>query len=264
MSPGSFKRSLAPLFNAWGKRIEERELPEAPIAIGGCARSGTTMLLALLGAHPSIFAFRRELGFLTQWHRDPRQENWIPSRIDRLYRELIRKRIPREAHRWCEKSPANIRHIDKILAHYKEQVRIIHIVRDPRDVCSSEHPKPDKSGTFYVSPERWVNDVKAGWTYRDHPCVLTLRYEDLIRHHEEKIERICRFIGEEHVPEMDDWHRNTSVKDNPAWESGVKPIDEASIGKWRKEGDPDRIRAILEHPGLQDLMEELGYTPDAE
>lgn len=36
-------------------------LPEKPIVIGGCGRSGTTLLLSILGAHPDIFALASEL-----------------------------------------------------------------------------------------------------------------------------------------------------------------------------------------------------------
>jgi hypothetical protein len=252
---------ITPLIKPWAQRIEKKHFSKLPILVGGCARSGTTLLLGLLAAHPRIFAFPRELGFLTDWTRDPRSGIPEPTRIHRFYRELILKRVPASAHRWCEKSPANVRHIDQILSYYGEGVRFIHIVRDPRDVCISEHPRPDKKGRYHVSPQRWVQDVKAGLSFEDHPSVLTLRYEDLLRHYDEKMDRICRFIGEERVPEMDDWSAHTSVRDNPAWKEGASPLSQASIGKWH-DADPDRLREILEYPGLKELMERCGYSGD--
>ncbi len=259
--PSSSPSLIAPLFKRFGEKIERSRFSHPPILIGGCARSGTTLLLGILGAHPRIFPFPKELGFLTHWEEDQRTAKQVPSRIDRFYRELILHRIPRTVHRWCEKSPANVRHIDKILDFYGEGVRFIHIIRDPRDVCISEHPQPSKRGRYHVDPERWVRDVKAGLEYQEHPSVLTVRYEDLIRHSHEELDRICRFIGEERPPEIDDWSRHTKVKQNRAWKAGAKPLTERSIGNW-KEADPERLREILEYPGLEELMQHCGYAEE--
>jgi hypothetical protein len=35
-------------------------LPQKPIIIGGCARSGTTLLLSVLSCHPNIYAIPDE------------------------------------------------------------------------------------------------------------------------------------------------------------------------------------------------------------
>lgn len=254
------KQLISPFIQAWGKHIERRRFTRPPIVIGGCARSGTTMLLALMGAHPSVLAFTDELGFLNKWRTDTDTGKPDPFRMDRKYRELIRCRIPPTTTRWCEKSPANVRHIGKILDHFEEDVCFVHIIRDPRDVLISEHPEPGRSGDYYVPPERWVNDVSAGWEYQGHPSVLTLYYEDLVLRTDATIDQLLKFIGEERVQEMDDWAGNTNVRDNSAWEGGVKPTYPSSIGKWRKEGYEERIREVLKYPGLQDLMERCGYS----
>jgi len=191
---------------------------------------------------------------LTKWRTDPETGKPYPYRMDRMYRELIRRKVPGTVMRWCEKSPANIRHIDKILDLFQEEVRILHIIRDPRDVLTSEHPDPKRSGDFYVAPERWVNDVEAGLAYEEHPCVMSLYYEDLVLDTDPTIDRICEFIGEERVKEMDDWAGNS------AWEGGVKPMYHSSIGKWKKEGNEDRIREVLAYPGLLELMQRCGYS----
>ncbi len=258
------KRGLIPLINAWGQKLESEHFSAPPVVIGGCARSGTTMLLAMLSAHPSIFAFKKELGFLTQWKRDPEGSGYIPSRMDRMYRELIRSRIPEGVRRWCEKSPANVRHIEKILEYFKERVRFIHIIRDPRDVLTSEHPKPSKKGGYYVSAERWVKDVKAGLAFKGHPSVFTLRYEDLVRNPDMELDRICSFIGEEREKELEEWSAHTDVKKNPAWEGEVKPFHQGSIGKWRKSAFKERVEEILSYPGLKELMLKAGYQPEKE
>ena len=149
-----------PMINALGRWKERRNFTRDPILIGGCGRSGTTLLLAILSAHPNIFAFSRELVAVVDWKpADNDPDSLEPARLDRLYRELLWRRIPPSAQRWCEKTPRNVHHIDKILDFWPNS-RFFHIVRDPRDVLTSRHPtRPDE---YWVSPERWVRDVRAG------------------------------------------------------------------------------------------------------
>ena len=55
------KKIFIPLITAIGKKIEKRRFTCPPVYIGGCGRSGTTLLLSILSAHKDIFACPREL-----------------------------------------------------------------------------------------------------------------------------------------------------------------------------------------------------------
>jgi len=161
---------------------------------------------------------------------DNEQKEYFPPRLDRLYREIIYNTIPDEATRWLEKTPRHIQHFSKILNYYGENVLLINMVRDGRDVVTSKHPKhrPDE---YYLDIDRWVNDVGLGFALKDHSQVLTVRYEDLIYDFEKTMYKIYAFIKEEVPESLTDWKNNTSIKKSKHWGEPVQDLHSNSILK---------------------------------
>lgn len=248
------KKPFLPLIQHLGKKKMERAFDREPIIIGGCGRSGTTLLLSILSAHPSIFAFQKELSVFNYWRG--REGVMEPLRIDRLYREVFIRRIPRSARRWSEKTPRNVRHIDEIMDYFGGRVKFIHIIRDGRDVVLSRHP--DKAG-YWIEPPRWVRDVQEGLKHASRPNVLTVYYEDLVRYYEDTIRRICDFIGEPFTGSLMNWHEHASLRSSNAWHEGVKKLSDSSVGKWRREENRRRVEAFMQHTPARDLLRQLGY-----
>ena len=153
MALNLFKKISNPIINYLGKKKMKGRFQDMPIIIGGCGRSGTTLLLSIISAHPNIFAFPKEIGVFSEWHNSN-------PRIDRLYRYVLVNSLPNEKNRWCEKTPGNVRHFDKILSYFNNKVKLIHIIRDGRDVMLSKHPK--KPDSYWIFPVIWINDVKEG------------------------------------------------------------------------------------------------------
>lgn len=250
------QKITSPIINYFGQKIEEKKFSDPPILLGGCGRSGTTLLLSIISAHPKIFAFPHEVDAFTEWVTDV-DGSLEPVRIDRMYRYLITNKIPGEVTRWCEKRPYNVRYIPEILEYHGEGTKFIHIVRDARAVCTSKHPQ--KPGEYWVSVDRWVNDVSAGLEHFDNPQVLTIKYEDLILSPEKLISQICEFIEEEPVEEIINWYENATVRENRAWFGGVTDIQKESLKKWQKPENRERVEEIMNDPRVQNLMEKLAY-----
>lgn len=251
-----YKKPFLPLIKALGQRKAERHFSDPPIFIGGCGRSGTTLLLSIISAHPQVFACPKELGLFNKIVHDQDGKPG-PSRIDRLYRCIISKRVGPEARRFCEKSPGNVKQIDVIDSYFKGEFRFIHIIRDGRDVVLSRHPT-DKQ-RYWVDPERWVNDVRIGLKFKDHPKVLTLRYEDLVDDYSASIRRIGDFCQLPLTSEWEDWFKHTTVKRNVAYSAGVQKLHNSSVGKWRKPKHAERVAELMAYPGAAELLAELGY-----
>jgi hypothetical protein len=76
----NFKRLFVPLTKTLGRRKEKRTFTDTPILIGGGARSGTTLLLSILSAHPAIFAIRKELGLFK--YGKEQDGRFMPERIE--------------------------------------------------------------------------------------------------------------------------------------------------------------------------------------
>ena len=245
-----------------GERKEACHFDQDPIIIGGCGRSGTTLLLSILAAHPDIFAIPHESVALVNWETSSQNQkkakcHLYPARIDRLYRHLLVKRIPPRNRRWCEKTPRNIHHVENIL-QYWDKAFFINIIRDPRDVLTSRHR--NKPGEYWVSLNRWVKDVSRGLEFKDHPRVFTVRYEDLVQDFEPTIQKLCAFMEMECGPNILSWHTHTTVRKNRAWEGKVVKLHTKSVQKWKLPEHAVRLAQIMGDKRILGLMERLNYT----
>lgn len=260
---------LTPFYNAMmlrtGHKIERRRFHREPIVIGASPRSGTTVLLSILGAHPHIFAIPNQTYGFEFWDRrvdtDTGNHVHYPTRMDRIYREFVWNRLPASAVRWCEKTPKNVRYFGKILDYYADKVRLIHIVRDGRDVVVSKHPK-HKPDEYWVPVEKWVNDVSLGLMFEKNPSVLTIRYEDLVNDYAATIARICYFIDEPVIDRMHDWLRHTNIRKSKHLHKPVQELYKDSIGRWRNDVHKKRIAHFMRNKDAVSLLEKLGYDMD--
>lgn len=229
------------------------------IVIGGASRSGTTLLLAILSAHPRIFAIDHETYAFCPEH-EPDAEGRMRFSLRRLYTALALGKPPRGAHRWCEKTPRNVRAFRSVLDRFGDDVRLIHIVRDGRDVITSRHPRRPES--YYSSPREWVQDVSRGLAVADDPRVLTIRYEDLIGEFESTIGRVLEFLGEREGFPTERWFERATVRTHTAWEGGLEGIHGSSVARWRRPEHAERVRTLIEYPGAAELLARLGYPRD--
>lgn len=251
-----FKRNISsPLIVYLGRWKEMRVFSKSPIFIGGCGRSGTTLLLSILSAHSEIFGIPNETDAFTSW-KVLKNGKKVPARWDRLYRAILLARIPSSKKRWCEKRPANIHFIQEILSCFPHS-KFLFIVRDPRAVCTSRHPS--LSDSYWISIDRYVDDVAAGLSQLHHPSVLLIRYEDLVLNTSVEIRKICGFLEIQFSREIENWFDNTSVRQNRALFSDMEPINQESLYKWQQPEHVLRIEQIVSDSRVKILAKNLGY-----
>lgn len=238
-------------------------LSRRPIVIGGCGRSGTTLLLSLMSCHPKIFSIGIETVALCpdgygadgMYNKTPDLD--VPLRLDKIYQYFYDREIPESCTRWCEKTPRNVLYFPRILHHFGAEVRIIHIVRDGRDVITSIHP--GRETQFWVPPDRWIMDVAAGRQMENHPQILTIRYEDLVRNYETTMRRISMFIEEEFVVEFLAYPDSARIKESGAWFNPAQAANDKSIGRWRDPKFEGMIATLLQEPLAVELLQHYGY-----
>jgi hypothetical protein len=198
----------------------------------GCPRSGTTLLRDILHDHPHL-AFPTESHFVPVFYKaygDPANEAealrladrilrlyWVrlwdldlkPADFAhfRLYRQIISHIYETYARkqnkiRWGDKTPQYVTQIPTLHAIFPEG-KIIHIYRDGRDVVLSWLTLKSGPRNLFTIAETWKDSVGKG--RRDGAALppgsyLEVRYETLVAHPDETVQRICDFIGEPFDP----------------------------------------------------------------
>jgi len=252
--------ALFPLIIKIGKKTEKKHFTDIPIIIGASPRSGTTLLLSILDAYPNIHAIQKQTYAFTKWRRnsDPGSDEYEPFRLDKIYQELILHKISPKAKRLCEKTPKNILFFDKILNYFGENAQLIHMIRDGRDVVTSKHPL-HKPNEYWVSVEKWVNDVKTGLKFKNYPNVFTIKYEDVIYNFYEELKKLSNFLNENFILTEKSWKQRTTVRKSKHWAKPIQDIHAKSIQRWKKHEHEKRIQEFRQNSEAVELLESLGY-----
>jgi hypothetical protein len=183
-----------------------------------------------------------------------------PKRMQRRLGEGPRKPT---ATRWAEKSPANVFYFQEILAHF-DDVRLIHLIRDGRDVVTSMHPKRDDRP--WVSPRRWVEAVTTGLAVDSDPRVLAVRYEDLVADCEKTMRRILDHVGERPTHEMRNWLEHSTIKRSGNLQGGaIMPVSMGSVRKFKQPGFKGQryVEDLMRRSDAVSLLDRLGYLKPA-
>jgi len=256
---GFFKQQAIKAVIYLGQKKAQRKFSNKPIIVGACPRSGTTLLLSILGAHPHIFAIPTQTYAFDLWKETKAGiSSHIPGKLERFYGYLLLNRIPRPARRWCEKTPKNIQSFNKILDYFGENAQLINMFRDGRDVVTSSHPK-HSPGKYWVSNERWIKDVSIGLSFENHPQVLNFRYEDLVNQFEPTLKKIYKFLDEPLPDDLYSWVQNTNIKESKHWGGSVQNLYSNSINRWQNKKHSERVNAFMGNEEAVALLKKLHY-----
>jgi hypothetical protein len=240
-----------------------------PVIIGGCGRSGTTLLRTMLNAHANLvigpetglFCGSRDLEHfsratrigvdtLQRWYR---RSPCLGEFVDRIIEEHLRRS---GKPRWGDKSPCNIRALTHVF-HFFPEARVIHMIRDGRDVVCSlrDHPKYKwedgvRVPTNVCNPwsecvSRWVNDASAGLCWRGDRRYHEIRYEELIELPEAVLRRVLEWLGEPWDPAVLAYFQSHDEQGYDAPNPGIKqPVYQCARDRWRTDL-PGRCSAIV-------------------
>lgn len=268
-------------------------MPPIPFIVGA-DRSGTTLLQAMLDAHPDLAippetywlpevvgvceesrvphaAFVRFVEQQPRWplfgleSKDLQEVVFAVQPFDltaamRAVYQLYAHRAGKT--RWGDKTPRYLIHLP-MLVHLFPEAHFIHIVRDGRDQALSIMAAPWGPSTLPHAAQRWRNELQwARWTSGRVPHYLEIRYEDLVSSPEDILRRICHFIDLPWHPQMLDYPTSSQVAGNAAYlimtnNLRVREAPHVQIGRWRTEmsdEDVDRFEAMA-----GDLLVTLGY-----
>lgn len=181
--------------------------------ITGCARSGTSILGELISAHPEVnYVYEEKV-----WKKitNVRDGSHVVSIKDITPQKKAKLRSWMACYKKgnkmiVEKNPRHIVRLPLLKSIFPE-AKIIHIVRDGRDVsCSLKNGLCGKTWA-HVKPPRWQEIeksyegmIRCAWAYRDTMEIaikdlttishLKVRYEDLLADPAKVAARIMRYL----------------------------------------------------------------------
>lgn len=265
-----------------------------PVILTGPDRSGTSLLYALVGSHPSISMVRRtnmfrwfhgRFGILSDPHNLERCLSTMlryerlsplgpdPDRIraefvrgeptyGRLFDLIHRHHAERMGKpRWGDKSLHTEHHADAVFDELPD-ARIIHVMRDPRDRHASVIRRyADVSRRVGPVTGRWLSSVRAGErNLQRHPGRYRLvRYEDLVHDPETTLRDVCEFLDEPYAAEM------LAMEGVPEHEEGNSSFEQfaprtiSTKGVGRYLGILDRRDVAFIETVARSSMRRLGY-----
>jgi hypothetical protein len=275
-----------------------------PFFIIGCPRSGTTLLQVLIDSHPALaippesFLFDR-FGPLLGTYGDLSD----PGRLLRLAADLLAdERIrdwnlaasPRELaekaadpsaaglidalfslyaarhgkSRWGDKTPQHGLRLPELLAVFPK-AKIIHLVRDGRDVAESTARIAIGPCSILAIARRWKTYMAAAEAARaglPPDQFLELRFEDLVRDPPAARRRIMAFIGEDDAlcPPLDQDLPQTGTRERSLayahHASLKKAISAGKIGVYKTAFTPRQVELFESVAG--DWLTRHGYARD--
>ncbi|MFO8099851.1 MAG: sulfotransferase [Salinibacter sp.] len=244
-----------------------------PLFIVGMPRSGTTLLSALLDAHPSI-AITPETHFYTRcweaaapaserpddvWARLVQQPGvqdmqLTEAEIERIWSraraadrpappDLLRALGTTYAERsgaeiWGEKTPDHLAHVPAMLRNFPDAA-VLCIVRDPRDVCLSLRDMPWNHDSLPEAAWTWRRYAQKSLRYRDafSEHFHIIRYEDLLEDPEAELRAVAEWVGVTFDDRMLRFHHQEggpADTDREPWKAKMhRPVDPTNKEKWR-------------------------------
>ena len=173
----------------------------------------------------------------------------------------------RNCVRWVEKSTCNESCPNALFGLFPE-AQLLHVVRDPRAVFASRKKRLLNTADCYTKAHRLVR----GWnrSARQIPKLmerrdqyLVIRYEDLVHAPRQTLERVCRFVGIEYLPELcaptragRQWQGNSSFHD------AFSGISARSVDHWKHDLTEDEIWWVELHCRTGMLL--AGYQPQTD
>lgn len=163
---------------------------------------------------------------------------------------------------WVSKDPSMWDYLDEAFEHY-EDLKIVYLVRDPRDVVLSF--KNSNVGQYhpYFNAKRWQEEQEAGLNLlKERPDTIhRIRYEDLLQNPEEEAQALCSFLDLEYEPEMLYYYESEDARESSksadVFENLSVPIKSDNYGKYLDRLPYEEIK-ITEHIAA-DEMEQHGY-----
>lgn len=241
-----------------------------PFVLVGCRRSGTTLLSLLLSHHPEIF-FAGEMHFVFDYFN---KNNFFPSYDeysnkvcnDRRFKlwdlelkkldfpELVNDfLIQRKNRELTDKPLYGVCAHDNLAGVLKlwPNAKIIHLVKDPRDVSSS-YVAAGWAGNHWYGVNPWLKTERE-WDEIKYIIPKTnyieMQFEELVCNPKNELIKLCKFLGVDYSELMFTY----------SGDSSYDKIEPSKAYRWKNKSSARDISLVESKVGV--LLQSRGYKP---
>ncbi|MGH2727706.1 MAG: sulfotransferase family protein [Actinomycetota bacterium] len=269
----------------------------SPIFVVGCARSGTTMLRAMLDAHrelaippeshfiPAMWRVRRRYG-----HPGPVDASRMASDVVSTFRfgewgipaDAVRRRVdtlerPSFADaidavflayagehgksRWGDKTPNYALDL-ALLADLFPDARFVHLVRDGRNVALSLLQMPWWPNTLPEAAQvwsHWTRKARSDGRALGPERYLEVRYEDLVDDPGASLRSVCAFAGLPYREEMLAYPESANGNGTPDYHRNAQRPPTRGLRDWTRDMSQEDVALFEALAGEQ--IRAMGYSP---
>ena len=266
------------------------------IFIIGVGRSGTTLLQSMLHSHPSIH-FTPETHFVKKYlSKAGKSRGKDAELIGKIRRDKDLVSISKKLNDHCDqvihsdysergmadlfelilsensensefigdKDPMNVNYLKTIKREFPD-ARILHIIRDPRDVVLSRIKSEwgnDRGLAFHVA--EYIHGIRKSrkegrQLFGDN--YLEIKYEELLSNAISVMTKVCDFLSLPFHEDMINYQNKADEllrEREGSWKTNVtKPLQTTNTEKWKKEFTRAQISSLERSLGT--TLQDLGY-----
>jgi len=236
----------------WKQLPESGNTSERPIFVVGMFRSGTTLCEQILSSHPDVAAAGElpDISALSYGIGGGEFHDQSPASLIHTTSEQLSQAaeqylntldtVSKESRMIVDKMPTNFFHVG-LISKLFPNAHIIHMIRDPRDVCLSMYfQRFGTQMTFTTDLEELADyhlayqRVMRYWKQVLDIEILDVVYEELVANQEEITRKTLDFCGLEWNGQCLNFHRSKRDVNTPSYDQVRKPLYSKSVARWKR------------------------------
>ncbi len=222
-----------------------------PIFVIGMFRSGTTLCEQIFSSHPDVAGAGelRDINQLSYKIDNSKFHDRSPASLENISQKKLMDSAnsylkaldehSTDAKHVVDKMPSNFYHVG-LISRMFPNAHIVHMVRDPRDVCLSMYfQRFDSQMIFSTDLEDMAEyhlayqRIMQYWREVLDIKILDVVYEDLMENQETITRKMLDFCGLDWNDNCLNFHQNKRDVSTPSYDQVRKPLYKKSVARWK-------------------------------